>query len=207
MVDEKIKEHQITDPNDHTNVDYSLYEEVYSLYCSDLIDRFGIERVVDKLDYTLEISDLMNVRKIKIAYCELLMEDHPAISAFSGVELGQTVVGDRTYDVENDFHGIMFLYGYIGLALLVAFLLYFVYLVIRALCTDFFKYMTMDAGVFGMSFLIALISAYNTAGLLRRPNASFYLSVVLAVIFYLVKIREYPNTAKRLRKHKAGKGE
>ena len=67
--------------------------------------------------------------------------------------------------------------------------------------------MTMDAGVFGMSFLIALISAYNTAGLLRRPNASFYLSVVLAVIFYLVKIREYPNTAKRLRKHKAGKGE
>ena len=42
-----------------------------------------------------------------------------------------------------------------------------------------------------------MLHAFATAGLLRRPNASFYLSVVLAVIFYLVRIRRYKeqNTA------------
>ena len=42
-----------------------------------------------------------------------------------------------------------------------------------------------------MAFCIALIYAYNTAGVLRRPNSSFYLSVLLAVIYYLTTIRNY----------------
>lgn len=34
---------------------------------------------------------------------------------------------------------------------------------------------------------------YNTAGVLRRPNASIYLSAILAGIYYLVRIRRYPD--------------
>ena len=37
-----------------------------------------------------------------------------------------------------------------------------------------------------------MIYAYCTAGVLRRPNASFYLSVLLAAIYYLTRLREYP---------------
>ena len=40
---------------------------------------------------------------------------------------------------------------------------------------------------------MALLHAYATAGLLRRPNASFYFAAVLAVIFYLVRLRRYEN--------------
>ena len=43
---------------------------------------------------------------------------------------------------------------------------------------------------------MALLHAYATAGILRRPNASFYLSVVLAVIFFLVLLRRYDNSTK-----------
>ena len=100
------------------------------------------------------------------------------------------------YDVDNDFHGIYFLYGIVGLILFLAFLAYFLYLVAWALVKDAKKYFTLDAGAFGISLLLALINAYNTAGILRRPNASFYLSVILAVIYYLVKIKKYPETAR-----------
>ena len=53
------------------------------------------------------------------------------------------------------------------------------------------------------------MNAYFTAGVLRRPNSSFYLSVVLAVIFYLVCIKKYDDddtlaekAVKRIRKSK-----
>jgi hypothetical protein len=42
-----------------------------------------------------------------------------------------------------------------------------------------------------MAFCMALIYAYNTAGVLRRPNSSFYLSVLLGVIYYLTMIKDY----------------
>ena len=67
-------------------------------------------------------------------------------------------------------------------------------LIVIALFRNVQKYFTMEAGAYGMAFLLALANAYNTAGILRRPNASFYLSVILAVIFYLTRIKQYPET-------------
>ena len=96
---------------------------------------------------------------------------------------------NRTFDVENDFHGIYYLYGMVGLALFAAFLLYFAVLIVRALLQNFKEYMTPEAGAFGISLCLLLLHVYCTAGVLRRPNASFYLSVVLAVIYYLVNMR------------------
>ena len=95
------------------------------------------------------------------------------------------------YDVENDFHGVFYLYGYFGLIFFILFVGYFVYLILKVLIRDFKKYFTWEAAAFGMAFCIALIYAYNTAGVLRRPNSSFYLSVLLAVIYYLTTIRNY----------------
>ena len=34
-----------------------------------------------------------------------------------------------------------------------------------------------------------LVYAYFTAGVLRRPNASIYMSVLLAVVYYLTQMR------------------
>ena len=40
----------------------------------------------------------------------------------------------------------------------------------------------------------ALAHIYNTAGVLRRPNASFYLCLILASIWYLIYIRDYDDS-------------
>ena len=102
------------------------------------------------------------------------------------------IYGAENYDVENDFHGIYVLYGLVGLVLLGAFFLYFLGLILWALLKNAKKYYTTEAGAWGVALVMALLHAFATAGILRRPNASFYLSVVLAVIYYLVLIRRYP---------------
>lgn len=164
-----------------------LYEE----YVGAMMDRFGEARVLEVYSYTTNVSDLKDWRRMKITYCSFLMQEAGTAAKAFGLELADMTWQDEVFDVENDFHGIYFLYGIVGLILFILFLLYFVWLVLYALVTAFSKYMTLEAGAFGVAFCTLLLHIYCTAGVLRRPNASFYLSVVLAVIYYFVKIKKY----------------
>lgn len=182
---------------EETNLDkLRAFNQIYVYYRSDLVQRFGVEKVMENCDFSTNVSEITGARMSKIMFCSLLMDEEPFTSRLFGLERDKMVYKGEMYDVENDFHGIYFLYGIVGLILFLAFLAYFLYLVAWALVKDAKKYFTLDAGAFGISLLLALINAYNTAGILRRPNASFYLSVILAVIYYLVKIKKYPETAR-----------
>ena len=194
-------EEALSDPDDPEEViDFSTLTEmekrpilapIYTFYSEDLCRRFTVNQVMDSYDYAYAVADLTNARQHKITYCKLLQREHPAVSKLFGMELQRMIWKDYNYDVENDFHGVYYLFGSVGLGLMVAFLGYFVLLVLWALKKDAKKYFTPAAGAFGIAFCIAIINAYFTAGVLRRPNSSFYLSVLLAVIFYLVCIKQY----------------
>ena len=82
------------------------------------------------------------------------------------------------------------------LAAMLAFLVYFIGLVIWALLKKFTRYFTWDAAGWGIAFVLVLPHIYCTAGVLRRPSASIYLSAALAAIYYLVKIKRYPDEKK-----------
>jgi len=171
------------------SVIYEFYNTKY------LCRRYGIDNVLEAYDYTYSIQEITATRHQKIIYCKLLMEEQDSVlSKLFGMELSRMIYAGNNYDVENDFHGIYFLYGWTGLLLIIGFILYFVYLIVKALIKDFRKYFTFEAGAFGMAFCLALIYAYSTAGVLRRPNSSFYLSIVLAVIYYLTVIKKYDDT-------------
>ena len=182
---------------------------VYTFYSNDLCRRFSVNTVIEAYHYTYAVSALTNAREHKITYCKLLLQEHPALSKLFGMELARMTWKDKNYDVENDFHGVYFLFGAVGLGLMIAFLAYFGLLILWALKKDAKKYFTPAAGAFGIALCIALVNAYFTAGVLRRPNSSFYLSVVLAVVFYLVCIKKYDDedtlaekAVKRIRKGK-----
>ena len=113
------------------------------------------------------------------------MEDLPVSARIFGVERQRMYVGNDCFDPENDFHGIFYLYGYAGLAMLLAFLLYFVWRIVRCLRLDFKRFFTVEAAAYGMVFCLLLVNSFFTAGVLRRPNASFYLSLVLAMVYTL----------------------
>ena len=181
-----------------TGEDYELarLQSAYEAYMGGLVHKFGLPRVAALYGYSDQASDLADVRQLRINYCRLLLEDSPTASAIFGLELADLTYEGYIYDVENDFHGIFFLCGGAGLSLLLAFLACFLVLIFRALLKDFRRFFTFQLGGWGIACITFLAHAYATAGVLRRPNASIYLSAILAGIYYLVKLRFYPKAGK-----------
>lgn len=165
---------------------------VYEWCAPNIVDRFGVETVIRKYNFTSSVKDITAARRQKIYFCEMLQDELSFTAKLFGMELADMTHKGKNYDVENDFYGIYFLYGIVGLLLLCSFLGYFLLLIGKVLLRDYKTYFTPMAGAIGMSLIILLVYSYFTAGVLRRPNASFYLSVVLALVYYLTKMEEYP---------------
>ena len=164
---------------------------IYEKYVGDFVKRFGAEKTMEMYDYTLDVREFSSTRAKKLMFAEMLMVDSPASAKLFGVEVSRFTFDGTIYDVENDFHGIYFLYGGVGFAAYLLFLAYFAFIIVKALVKNFKKYFTLEAVAYGISLVVCIAHAYNTAGVLRRPNASIYMSVVLAVIYYLIYIRKY----------------
>lgn len=165
---------------------------IYKTYVPDFVKIFGAEKTMDMYGYTIDIRDFASIRLKKLMFAKILMSESGPMSHLFGLELDRFTVGENVYDVENDFHGIYYLYGAVGFAAYLAFLLYFVGLVIWALFKNVKKYFTYEAAGYGIAFLLCMAHAYNTAGVLRRPNSSVFLSAILAGIYYLVRVHTYP---------------
>lgn len=165
----------------------------YEHYVSDLVSVFGAERTIVLFDYTTDITVLSNTRTKKLIVADALMDMSPLPVKLFGIELSRFQIAGNNYDVENDFHGIYYLYGIVGLTAMLLFLAYFLWLIARSLIRNFRHYFTLDAAGWGVALIMCLGHCYFTAGVLRRPSASFYLAVVLAAVFYLLKIKKYPD--------------
>lgn len=175
---------------------------IYETYVPDFVRIFGAEKTMEMYNYTIDVRELGSIRPKKLMFAKMLMLESGPMSHLFGLELARFTVGDSIYDVENDFHGIYYLYGAVGFALYLAFILYFVGLVIWALFKNAKKYFTYEAAGYGIAFLLCMAHAYNTAGVLRRPNASVFLSAILAGIYYLVRIHTYPDPQREIKNKK-----
>lgn len=158
----------------------------YEVYLPGLVERYGLERTVRLYGCSTDAGVLASARTRKLSYCRLLLEDRPEYRFF-GAELGEMNYAAESYDLENDFHGIYVLCGGVGLALLLSFLGWFIVRIAGALIRDFRGRFTMTAAGFGLALICALAHAYFTAGVLRRPNAAFYLAVILAAAYALTQ--------------------
>ena len=169
----------------------------YSLGVHGPMRRFGVERTMAKYNYTREYAQIGNQRNKKLAFCSMLMDDASFQSHLFGLDLcdmkeqegiwsqrEQRWV-DENYDVENDFHGIYYLCGGVGLGLMIGFLGLFLVLLLRRLTKNFKQTFTVETAAFAISFACALAHAYFTASILRRNNASVFLAVILACLWYL----------------------
>ena len=209
-INTSISEHKLEPLNDENLSEEELQlrrekwietlSPIYELYAPDFTELFGARRTIEMYDYTSEIKEITAARPKKLQFARLLMEDSPISARFFGLELSRFLINGNNYDVENDLHGIYYLYGWVGLLAMLAFLLYFLYLIAAALLRNAKTYFTLDAASWGIALIMCLIHVYCTAGVLRRPNASFYLSAILAAVYYLVKIKVYDKSAYALRK-------
>lgn len=84
---------------------------------------------MEMFNYTINVREFASVREKKLLFAQMLMEDSPLSARFFGINLARFSVGNNIYDVENDLHGIYYLYGGVGLA---AYLLFLAYLYISS---------------------------------------------------------------------------
>ena len=170
-----------------------VFEHYYWQYLGalpDLIDRFGMDRVLREYRMTTDVARLIDTRVMERSYAHMIWtEETDALTKLVGFET--TLVGtDGHYDMENDWPAVFFYYGYLGFALYVGFVLYFVLRIIRTLRGDFKGSLT------ALNFALALVLALQlglaqfSGALVRRPNVSIYLALVLALIWYQTRGKE-----------------
>ncbi|MBP3633481.1 MAG: O-antigen ligase family protein [Oscillospiraceae bacterium] len=158
-------------------------ESAYEEYLEGPTGHFGLERTAQLYDNSTDAGDIADVRRERLNFCKLLLEDQPGLSFWFGMEREDMSHNGITYDVENDFHGVFYLAGAVGLTLMILFLGWFLVRIALALLRDFTHVFTLQAVGCGMALLCCLVHAYLTAGVLRRPNVTFYLAVLLAMAY------------------------
>ena len=163
----------------------SAYEE----YLPGVTGYFGISRTAALYDYSENVDVIADMRLQRLNFNQMLMDDSPRSAFWFGLEREDIMHDGVTYDVENDFHGIFYLCGAVGLGLMVLFLGVILVRVLLALVRDFKGVFTMEAAACGTALICCLAHAYFTAGVLRRPNATTYMAVLLAMAWVLTETK------------------
>ena len=178
-------------------------EKIYSKYQYGAVQRFGLDRVLALYGGTTDASVLGDQRLKKLNFCKLLMEDSGTLSRLFGLNVKELRVfiekgfyngrtdtwldGYESLDPENDFHGIYYLTGLVGLALLLTFLLWFPVRAAVRVLPELRKRLTPELAGFVFAYGFCMLHAWFTAAVLRRNNASVYLAAVLAAIWFLTQ--------------------
>ena len=165
--------------------------DAYRRYMSampDLIDRFGIDRVLRHYRMTTDVRRLVDSREIERSYARMIWEDSDLLTRLVGFEASQMGF-DGLYDLENDGHALFYYYGCLGFVLYLGFLFSFVLRILRRVRKNFRDSFTLENFSLLLSLGLQLGLAQFSGALLRRPNVSVYLALVLALIRYQTRER------------------
>ena len=166
-----------------------LYKDLYELYLPNMVEKFGLERTVEAYGYTTKTGELMDLRRQKNTFAKLIWEDSDTLTHLFGFEYSNMVYNDFVYDLENDFNAILYYYGYVGFVLYIAFFLYFFALILKSVLLDFKGTLTVEACAVGVTFVLLVGAAQFSGNVLRRPNVSIFLSLMMAYVYDLTVLR------------------
>lgn len=161
-----------------------------------LVDRFGYEKVLSVYGGEIDAAELMDTRQKKVNFGRLIMAEGDIWTWLFGCEDADMVFRGNTFDPENDFPAIFFFYGIVGTVLYGAFLGYFAVILLRDIIRSL-KKLHVEKVIVGLSLVLSMGCAELSANVLRRPNASIYISLLLAYAYYLCKLgKEQDNESK-----------
>lgn len=151
-----------------------------------LLENFDIYRIMDAYDMSTDAMEIIDVRKMKRVNAHLIWEDSDLMTKLTGFEFEKVDWPEETLDLENDWHSIFYYYGVLGFGAYVIYMLYFLYLVLKKLRQDFKGSMTVYNFCLIMGFFVLIGLAHFSGALLKRPNSSIYLALLLALLHYQV---------------------
>ncbi len=159
----------------------------------DMFNRFSYEEICAEYDFCTDAGKLIDVRRMKTAYASMMWDDCDTLTRLVGFEVSDIWFNGGT-DLENDWPAIYYYYGYLGIGLYVLFMLWFVWLILKRVIKDFKGTVTLE------NFLLLLLLGLHvglaqfSGSVLRRPNVSIYMALVLGLIYY--KTVYFPSSSK-----------
>lgn len=183
--------------------------EAYRLYVPGLVTRFGGARTLEAYGYTTDVDVVGARRTMRLTFCRLLQEDSPESARWFGMDITRMKVqgvdlnwstGEMeemltSFDPENDFHAVYYLYGAVGLGLIAGFFAFFAGGALFAMFRDFRRHFTVTFAAIAIGCCCAVAHCVFTASILRFSNSLTYLALLLASIWSLSR-RE--RSAKRM---------
>ena len=170
----------------------AVFEHYYWIYLGvkpDIIDRFGMDRVLMQYKMSTDVEKLIDARIMERNYADMIFQDCDQVTKLVGFEASE-IGFDGIYDLENDWHSIFYYYGYIGFTLYSAFMIYFLIRVLRTLRKRFYLSFTLENFSYFLTLTLIIGLAHFSGAVLRRPNVSIWLSLVLALIYYVTEDHE-----------------
>lgn len=195
-------------------------KQVYGALLKDLYARFGVYNVMEAYDYTYQPPILSDTRVRKNIFARLMWEEKDLGTRLLGFEYSDMLMGEETYDLENDFPAVYYFCGYLGFSLYLLIFIYLFFIIFRAFFKDISacarereekqgnkfvkglgsfwqgmkRFLTVEMGAVGMTFLLAVIAAQVSGNVLRRPNVTVYFAVTAAYMYHLtVDLRKREN--------------
>lgn len=186
-IDALTDEEKLSDP-----VVRQVYEDYYRkmIWCimPNMFDRFTIDEIIQKYDFTTDAKTLINVRQIKSTYASLMWDHSDSLTHLFGIDVSDIWLTGKC-DLENDWPAIFYYYGYVGFAAYAGFILYFAVLIIRRLFRNFKTAFTTDNFILLITVALFIGLAQFSGSVLRRPNVSVYMSLVLGLIYYQTVVK------------------
>lgn len=155
----------------------------------DLVTKFGVERVLAEYGWMPDSYTLADVRLQKRINAKLIWEESSISTRLFGIEFTEM----ENYDLENDYPALFYYYGYLGMGLYLIFLAYFLILIVKTLLKYFKDAFFFFNFVLAIAYGLQLGLAQFSGAILRRPNASVYMSLVVGLIYYQCKKIEKRN--------------
>lgn len=178
----------------------SVYTEIYGaqgiygeVLLGDLIDRFGLEQILEEFEYSIRPEVLNNARTRKWKAMEMVWEEEDALTHLLGFEYSKMRIGSSAYDLENDFPALLYYTGYLGSILYGAFVLGVILYAIRAFLRHFPALLTLEFGTAAMMFVLVLGAALLSGNVLRRPNVTVYFSLSAAMLITQARESQPPD--------------
>lgn len=149
----------------------------------DMFNRFTYEEICEEYEFCTDAGKLIDVRRMKTAYAAMTWNQYDSLSHLTGFEVSDIWFNGGT-DLENDWPAIYYYYGYLGIGLYVAFMLWFVWLILKRVIKDFKGTVTLENFLLLLCLGLHVGLAQFSGSVLRRPNVSIYMAVVLGLIYY-----------------------
>lgn len=169
-----------------------LYVEVYgekgiynATLLGDLIDRFGVDAVMEEYRYATDGELLYDVRDKKLHALHMVWQEKDLLTRLVGFEYAEATLGENNYDPENDFPALRYYYGYAGLLLYGGFCAYFPLLALWRLLRNFrrfWDFISVELGAYALMLCLGLGAAQFSGQVLRKPSVTVYLSLACALL-------------------------